>query len=115
MGITSGMPVVRVLSGLGAAIIVMMLLLVMYNTRISELENRKNALLLAGQLISRWDGMENSATGIFDTTAVVGGIRFDVRRTVSEVTPGIMEMRLYIGEDGDWSVELARRFSTLLQ
>ncbi|OPL18869.1 MAG: hypothetical protein AVO35_02745 [Candidatus Aegiribacteria sp. MLS_C] len=112
MGNGLNMMLVRVFSGLGVAFLVLAVLLVMYNGEISRLESRKYSLLLAGQLVSDWDSMDYPGTGVFDSTAVVGGIRFDIRRMVHEIEPGLMEMRLYIGEDGDWDVELARRFSS---
>ncbi|MBN2586425.1 MAG: hypothetical protein JXA64_08075 [Candidatus Fermentibacteraceae bacterium] len=103
----------RVFGGLLVVFVLLGVLLVMFTSRMRELEARKNALLLAGQIVSEWSEIDYPQTGVFDSTAIAGGIRFDIRRTVIEPSPGVREMRLYIGRDGGRSIELARKFADI--
>ena len=48
----------RVLGGLAVVFMLLGLLLVMFTGRMRDLEARKNALLLAGQIVSDWNGLD---------------------------------------------------------
>jgi hypothetical protein len=82
----------------------------LFSDRISDIEGRKNALLLADQIVSSWDQDDYPEIGVFDSTAVSGVSEFEIRRIVSEVSPGVREMHVYIGNVESSRLELVRRF-----
>ena len=82
----------------------------LFSSSIRNIENRKNALLLADQIMSSWSGSDYPEIGAFSTTAVSGNVQYGIRRTVIDVSPGVREMHVYVKRDGDCDVELVRKF-----
>lgn len=106
----TGSLVVRALVGLLLVSLLLGFLLHLFLGRIGSLEDRRNSLLLAGQIFaSRFSGPAPEV-GVHDSTAVLGGEVYSIRRIVYEVSPDIIEMRMLIGGDDDAGVQLVRRF-----
>ncbi len=100
----------RVLLGLLTVFILMTVVLLFFVDRVSLIEDRRKALLLAGQLLTRWESGEVPAMGVLDSVVIAGDTRFQIRRVVIECNPGIREMQLIISRDDRRSLELTRKF-----
>lgn len=99
---------------LSSIFLLLTLVLLLFSGSIRNVEDRKNALLLANQIFSTWSGSFYPEVGVYDSTAVSGGIQYGIRRTVSEVSPGIREMHIYVGRnDGSNRIELVRNYYDL--
>lgn len=99
---------------LSSIFLLLTLVLLLFANSIRNMEDRKNALLLANQIFSTLSGSFYPEVGVFDSTAVSGGVQYGIRRTVSEVSPGIREMHIYVGRnDGSNRIELVRKYYDL--
>ena len=99
---------------LSSIFLLLTLVLLLFSDSIRNMEDRKNALLLANQILSTWSGSFYPEVGVYDSTAISGGVQYGIRRTVSEVSPGIREMHLYVGRnDGSNRIELVRKYYDL--
>jgi len=99
---------------LSSIFLLLTLVLLLFANSIRNMEDRKNALLLANQIFSTLNGSSYPEVGVFDSTAVSGGVQYGIRRTVSEVSPGIREMHIYVGRnDGSNRIELVRKYYDL--
>jgi len=98
---------------MAAAFLLLTGVLLTYRERMERQEKRRGALMVAGGVLYRWDGRDFPETGVFDSTVLVGETLFQVRRTVRDVSPGVREMKLFVGEEGDRYVELTRLFTEL--
>ena len=96
------------------ALLSVFLLLVMvvnlFSDRIRSIEIRKNALLLADQILSSWSGGDYPEIGAFSTTAVSGNVQYQISRTVFEISPGVREMHVYVKRNGESNIELVKNF-----
>ena len=101
---------VKVLLGLVAVFLMMAVVLLFFLDRISILEDRRKALLLAGELMVQWESGDAPAVGVHDSTAVTGDACFMIRRVVIERTPGVREMKLIISRDDRRNLELTRNY-----
>lgn len=100
----------RVFLGLFAVFALLGTVLMLFMGRMETLQGRRNSLLLAGRILTRWDAGRAPETGVFDTTATVGGDEYRVRRIVYDIPPDMVEMRVIIGGGKDTGIELIRRF-----
>ena len=99
---------------LSSVFLLLTLVLLLFAESIRNVEDRKNALLLANQIISTCNESFYPDVGVYDSTAVSGGVQYGIRRTVSEVSPGIREMHIYVGRnDGSNRIELVRNYYDL--
>ena len=62
----------RLTLGLASAALLLGTVVFVFTGRIQELEDRRNALLLASTMVAEWEGVRYPETGIFDSTAVAG-------------------------------------------
>ncbi|MFO8183301.1 MAG: hypothetical protein R6U39_03935 [Candidatus Aegiribacteria sp.] len=100
----------RVFSGLLAVFIFLGTILMLFMGRMETLEGRRNSLLLAGRVFTRWDDGRPPVTGVFDSTAAVGGETYRIRRIVYDIPPDMVEMRVIVGRRNDTGIELIRRY-----
>ncbi len=99
---------------LSSVFLLLTLVLLLFAESIRNVEDRKNALLLANQIFSTWSESFYPEVGVYDSTAISGGVQYGIRRIVSEVSPGIREMYLYVGRnDGSNRIELVRKYYDL--
>ncbi|RKZ07865.1 hypothetical protein DRQ25_10515 [Candidatus Fermentibacteria bacterium] len=99
---------------LSSVFLLLTLVLLLFANSIRNMEDRKNALLLANQIFSTLNGSFYPEVGVFDSTAVSGGVQYGIRRTVSEVSSGIREMHIYVGRnDGSNRIVLVRKYYDL--
>jgi len=99
---------------LSSIFLLLTLVLLLFANSIRNMEDRKNALLLANQIFSTLNGSFYPEVGVFDSTAVSGGVQYGIRRTVSEVSSGIREMHIYVGRnDGSNRIVLVRKYYDL--
>ncbi|MCK5116719.1 MAG: hypothetical protein KAR44_08970 [Candidatus Aegiribacteria sp.] len=99
---------------LSSVFLLLTLVLLLFAESIRNVEDRKNALLLANQIFSTLSGSFYPEVGVYDSSAVSGGVQYGIRRTVSEVSPGIREMHIYVGRnDGSNRIELVRKYYDL--
>ncbi len=104
----------RGLAILSSIFLLLTLVLLLFADRIRNVEDRRNALLLANQIFSSFSGSFYPEVGVYDSTAVSGSVQYGIRRTVSEVSPGIREMHIYVGRnDGSNRIELVRKYYDL--
>lgn len=89
---------------------VMSILMILFSGQVGMVDERRNALLLAGQVVAGWEDRGWPDTGIHDSTVVSGDRGFRIRRVVTELLPGVREMRLLISSEERTSIELVRRF-----
>lgn len=101
---------VRIVTGLTAAAVTLTVLLWLFTGRMESMRDRRDALLLAGSVIASMEGAPFPETGLFDSATVAGGCRMRIRRVVSEVSPGVREMRLFVGKERGTEIELVRRY-----
>jgi hypothetical protein len=99
----------RVLA-LFSVFLMLVLLVFLITSRIRNIEDRKNALLLAGQILTSWSRSDYPEIGVYNSTAVSGSVQYGIRRIVSEVSPGIREMHLYVRRNNDIGIELVKKF-----
>lgn len=99
---------------LTSVFLVLILVMLLFEDSIRNVEDRRNALLLASQIFSTLSGSYYPEVGVYDSTAVSGGVQYGIRRTVSEISPGIREMHIYVGRnDGSNRIELVRKYYDL--
>ncbi len=99
---------------LSSIFLLLTLVLLLFSNSIRNVEDRKNALLLANQIFSTCSESFYPEVGVYDSTAVSGVVQYEIRRTVSEISPGIREMHLYVGRnDGSNRIELVRKYYDL--
>lgn len=100
----------RMFLGLFAVFVLLGTVLMLFMGRMETLEGRRNSLLLAGRVLTRWDSGSAPETGVFDSTATVGGQAYRIRRIVYDIPPDMVEMRVIVGRRNDTGIELIRRY-----
>ena len=84
--------------------------MLLFSEQVGRVDERRNAIFLASQIITRWDELDWPDTGMHDSAVVSGDEEFRIRRVVTEILPGVREMRLLISSDERTSIEIIRRF-----
>jgi hypothetical protein len=90
--------------------LILVLVVLLFTNRIRSIEDRRNALLLADQILSSWSRSDYPEVGVFNSTSVSGSVQYGIRRTVIEISPGIREMHVYVKRNNGSDIELVKKF-----
>ena len=90
--------------------LILVFVVLLFTNRIRSIGDRKNALLLASQVLSSWSRSDYPEVGVFNSTAVSGSVQYGIRRTVIEISPGIREMHIYVKRNSGSDIELVKKF-----
>ncbi len=75
-----------------------------------RIEQRRSALLIANSVVSSYNSGNLPETGVFLDTENTGGLEFRIRQTVTEISPGILELSVSVNCENNVGVKLVRRF-----
>ena len=99
---------------LSSVFLLLTLVLLLFADSIRNVEDRKNALLLANQFFSTCSESFYPDVGVYDSTASSTLVTITLRHAVSEVSPGVRAMHIYVGRnDGSNRIELVRKYYDL--
>lgn len=74
-----------------------------------RIEQRRSALLIANSVISSYNSGNLPEAGVFLDTESIGGMEFEIRKTVTQISPGIRELSVSVNCENNAGVELVKR------
>jgi len=80
-----------------------------FSGTVNDMEFRRGALLLASRAALEFQDEDYPDVGISISSVRSGGRVYSVQRSIVELSPGVREMRIFVGQ-GEDGIEFIRRF-----